>query len=120
MEKTHLDKNIYYQIMGYDEKRNCRTLKGKTAATRKTNVSMRIVTSFCIFCIGVGASMKTVNSLLAAAGQANNDTDESNAYKFVMNNMHGSSIDECNEFLEPYGVELLGSKTYRPRKAVNE
>ena len=117
MEKTHLDKNIYYQILGCDQKPNNKKLKGKTTAARKSNVTLRIVASFCI---GAGVNMKTINSLIAAAGQANNDTEESRAYNFVLKHMRGYSIDQCNEFIEPYGAPLLGSKAYKPRKAVNE
>ena len=115
MEKTHLDKNFYYQIMGGDEKSNSKKLKGKTAATHKSNVSLRIVVSFCV---GVDADIDTAEDLLTGAGLSFNT--ENYVYRFVILNLRGCSIDECNDFLELYDVEPLGSKAYKPRKVVNK
>jgi len=92
--KTNLDKATYSRIVN-DEDIN-----------RKW--SLRTVMAFCV---GAGIGLELARTLLSAAGFSLGGSDEHCAYRFLLSNYCGKSIDDCNEFLERHGIEPLGGRT---------
>ena len=73
------------------------------------NITLRTVASFCV---GMGVGVETGEKLFAAAGMSFHNSKERYVYKFLLTDMEGRSIDDCNMFLESMGFELLGGRSY--------
>ena len=61
-------------------------------------------------CVGMDVSMETADQLFEAAGLTLYNSKESFAYRFVIREMRGCSIDQRNVFLESIGVAPLGGE----------
>ena len=98
-EKTHLDESMYYKIV---DNRN----KGKIITNKVW--SLRSVLAFCV---GISANAQLAARVLASAGYVLTSSDEHLIYAFLFTDFEGCSIDECNYFLESFGIEPLGSRS---------
>ena len=109
-EKTLLDDATYSRIVGGEKNKNEKDKKkGKS-----NNISLRTVAAFCV---GIGASVDIADKLFAAAGLAFHNSEERFAYRFVLREMPGCSIDTCNDFLESLGYEPLGNRSREMKMA---
>ena len=79
----------------------------KAEKSHSTNPNVRTITAFAI---GLNLDIATTEWLLQLAGHAYKNTDEDQALKFCITGYSGHTIDECNEFLESYGITPLGTK----------
>lgn len=72
-----------------------------------TRPSLRTIVAFSR---GLDLNIQTTEKLLQLAGHSFDDSDEHQALKFCITGFSGLPIDECNEFLESYGYEPLGTQ----------
>lgn len=73
----------------------------------ETKPNLRTIVAFSR---GLDLNIQTTEKLLQLAGHAFDDSDEHQALKFCITGFSGMPIEDCNDFLESYGYEPLGSK----------
>ena len=73
----------------------------------ETKPNLRTIAAFSR---GLDLNIQTTEKLLQLAGHAFDDSDEHQALKFCITGFSGMPIEDCNDFLESYGYEPLGSK----------
>lgn len=113
MEYHHWNKIVFMDRTGLSEDAYSKIRKGKMLRAEK-----RIVMSLCV---GLAVDYCMATDLLQSAGcplLLNDPVDE--AYDFVLTEMRGCSLEDCNAFLESQGIPLLGTKESKPNRIGNK
>lgn len=68
--------------------------------------------AYMAMAVGLGLSLDEFQKVISQAGLSLKEGDElDDAYSFILSVMQGKSIDECNDFLEEVGLQILGTHT---------